>query len=302
MYENILAAAEQAGCAAVQNAELKKYTAFKIGGPAALLLEPGSSDELEAVLKACSREKVKPLILGRGSNVLAPDEGINNVVIVMGDRFSKIEYCGNNMVKAQAGASLIRVCRFALEYRLSGLEFAFGIPGSVGGGIYMNAGAYGGEMKDAVLAVNYMDYEGNRGSWANKECGFSYRHSNFMEKDLIITSVVYLLDEQDSDVIKSKMDGLMERRRSKQPLEYPSAGSTFKRPEGYYAGKLIQDSGLQGKTIGGAQVSTKHAGVIINVGNATAKDVKDLIAFVQKTVYEKFQVHLEPEVRILANH
>lgn len=299
MFEEILSTAEQNGCKVTRNADLSRYTTFKIGGPAALLVEPGSVDALSEVLKTCKKEGVKPLILGRGSNVLVPDEGIENVVIVMGENFSKIEYCGSEMIKAQAGAPVIRLCKFALDYSLGGLEFAYGIPGSVGGGVYMNAGAYGGEMKDVVLFVDYLDYDGNRGSWQGKELGFSYRHSNFMDSDLIITSVVFKLEHRNPDVIKSKMDGLMQRRRDKQPLDYPSAGSTFKRPEGYFAGKLIQDSGLMGKQIGGAQVSTKHAGFVINKGGATAKDVKDLIHFVQKTVKDKFGVTLEPEVRIL---
>ena len=299
MYENIQRIAEEAGCLCTRFAPLSGYTTFKIGGPASLLIEPASVDSLSKVLRACSAEGVTPLVLGRGSNVLAPDEGIDNVVIVMGEHFSKIEYCGSEMIKAQAGAPVIRLCKFALEYKLGGLEFAYGIPGSVGGGIYMNAGAYGGCMKDVVLVVDYLDYEGNRGSWAGDELGLSYRHSNFMDGGKIITSVIFKLQKRDPEVIKQKMDALMARRREKQPLEYPSAGSTFKRPEGYFAGKLIQDSELMGKQIGGAQVSTKHAGFVVNKGGATAKDVKDLIAFVQKTVKEKFGVDMEPEVRIL---
>ncbi len=299
MFETIRSAAEQSGCTVTADAPLKRYTSFKIGGPASLVVEPNSVDSLSAVLQACSKEGVRPLILGRGSNVLAPDEGIPNVVIVMGDAFSKIEYCGNGMVRAQAGAPLIRLCKFALEYKLGGLEFAYGIPGSVGGGVYMNAGAYGGEMKDVVMVANYVDYEGNRGSWQGEELGLSYRHSNFMENDLIVTSVIFKLQHRDPNVIKAKMDELMQRRRDKQPLDYPSAGSTFKRPEGYFAGKLIQDSNLMGVSVGGAQVSEKHAGFVINRDQATAKDVKDLIALVQKTVQENYGVTLEPEVRIL---
>lgn len=299
MYEEIIRVAEEQGCSATRDIPLAKYTSFKIGGPAALLVEPNSVDSLSAILKACRNSGVDPLVLGRGSNVLVPDEGVDNVVLLMGDAFSKIEYCGSSMVRAQAGASLINLCRFALEYKLGGLEFAYGIPGSVGGGIYMNAGAYGGEMKDVVMVVSYVDRDGNRGSWQGDEIGLGYRHSNFMGTDLIITSALFKLSHRDPDVIKSKMDGLMQRRRDKQPLNFPSAGSTFKRPEGYFAGKLIQDAGLMGYTVGGAMVSDKHAGFVVNRGGATAADVRALIAHVQETVRQQFGVVLEPEVRIL---
>lgn len=299
MYESILGAAQQHGCEVVRNAPMSQYTTFRVGGPADLLVEPNSVDALSDLLKACQADGVEPLVIGKGSNLLVPDRGLSRVVLHMGDAFSEISYAGNDMIKAQAGATVIQLCRFALEYSLSGLEFAYGIPGSVGGGVYMNAGAYGGELGDHVVLVNHMDLEGNRGSWSPKQAGFSYRHSNYMGSGLIITSVVVQLEKANPDAIKMKMDNIMERRRAKQPLEYGSAGSTFKRPEGYYAGALIESCGLKGTSVGGAQVSEKHAGFVINKDNATAQDVLDLMALIRETVQKEHGVTLEPEVRIL---
>lgn len=300
MFENIISTAESFGCVCERNADMSRYTTFRTGGPAELIVKPNSVDSLSAILKAIKAEGIKPLVLGRGSNVLAPDEGIKGVVIVLGEDFGKIEYCGNNMIRVQAGASVIKLSKFALEYELSGLEFAYGIPGTVGGAIYMNAGAYGGEMKDVVMFVNHMDLDGNRGSWQSKnELGLGYRHSNYMGSDLIITSVVFLLDKENPEAIKMKMDNYMERRKLKQPLDFPSAGSTFKRPEGYFAGALIQECGLKGASVGGAQVSEKHAGFVINKGGATSNDIKQLIEMVSEKVKLEKGVTLEPEVRIL---
>ena len=294
MFDSILSAATQYGCKTEKNAPMSQYTTFRVGGPVELLVEPNSVDALEALLKAAKNDGVKPLVIGKGSNLLVPDEGLKGVVFHMGDAFSDITYAGNDMIKAQAGATVINLCRFALE-------FAYGIPGSVGGAVYMNAGAYGGEIGDSVVVVNHIDYDGNRGSWSPKQAGFSYRHSNYMDSDLIVTSVVVQLDKANPEAIQMKMQNFMERRRTKQPLEYGSAGSTFKRPEGYYAGALIEQSGLKGKQIGGAQVSEKHAGFVINKDNATAKDVLDLMAFIRETVQREHGVTLEPEVRILGD-
>lgn len=300
MYETILAVAEAHGCKATKQADMSRYTSFHVGGPADLLVEPNSTEALSGLLKACKQEGVKPLVLGKGSNVLVPDSGLKNVVLLLGEAFSKVEYCGNNMVRAQAGASLTKLCRFALDYSLTGLEFAYGIPGSVGGAIYMNAGAYGGEMKDVVMVVNHMNADGEKGSWQGKaELGFDYRHSNYMGADLIITSVIFYLEKGNPDAIKMKMDQTMARRVAKQPLDYPSAGSTFKRPEGHFAGALIEQCNLKGYTIGGAQVSEKHAGFVINRGNATATDILQLISYIQETVRKETGVSLEPEVQIL---
>lgn len=300
MYETILAVAEAHGCKTTKQADMSRYTSFRVGGPADLLVEPNSTEALSGLLKACKQEGVKPLVLGKGSNVLVPDSGLQNVVLLMGDAFSKVEYCGNNMVRAQAGASVTKLCRFALDYSLTGLEFAYGIPGSVGGAIYMNAGAYGGEMKDVVMVVNHMNADGEKGSWQGKaELGFDYRHSNYMGSDLIITSVIFYLEKGNPDAIKMKMDQTMARRVARQPLEYPSAGSTFKRPEGHFAGALIEQCNLKGYTIGGAQVSEKHSGFVINRGNATATDILQLISYIQETVQKETGVSLEPEVQIL---
>ncbi|MCQ2487969.1 MAG: UDP-N-acetylmuramate dehydrogenase [Clostridia bacterium] len=299
MYEKIIKAATDFGCNFVENADMAKYTTFRIGGPAKLLVEPNSVDALSEILKACKAEGVKPIVLGNGSNVLVRDEGIDGVVIVMGEAFSKIEYAGNDLVKVQAGAKLVNLCRFALEYSLGGLEFAFGIPGTVGGAAFMNAGAYGGEMKDVVWVVNHMDMDGNRGSFQGDGLEFSYRHSAYVDSDLIITSVIFHLEQENPDAIKNKMDDVQRRRKAKQPLEYPSAGSTFKRPEGYFAAALIDECGMKGYTVGGAQVSEKHAGFVINVGGATSSDVLNLMSDVQKKVKEEKGVDLEPEVRII---
>ena len=298
MYERIIETAEELGISVKIDEPLKNYTSFRIGGPADVLIQPDCAETLSKVLKICKAEKIKPYVIGRGTNILVSDEGIRGVVIVIGDAFSNIQYCGNNLLKVQAGASLRKVCRFCLEYSLSGMEFAYGIPGSTGGGVYMNAGAYGGELSDHIVLVNHMDMAGNQGSYQGKrELDLSYRHSRYMDEDLIITSVIFYLDKGNPDAIKMKMDNIMNRRKLKQPLDYPSAGSTFKRPEGHFAAKLIDDCGLRGKTIGGAQVSEKHAGFLINKGGATANDIKELVKYVGDTVEKETGVILEPEIR-----
>ncbi len=297
--EKIIAVAKANGCNVIENADMSKYTTFKVGGNAKLLIEPTSIDSLSEVLKACKACGVKPIVLGNGSNVLVRDEGIDGVVIVMGDAFSKIEYFGNEMVRAQAGAKVASLCNFCLEYSLGGLEFAFGIPGTVGGAAFMNAGAYGGEMKDVIMVVNHMNLDGERGSYQGSQLGFSYRHSAYVDSELIITSVIFQLKKDNPDAIKNKMTDVLSRRKAKQPLEYPSAGSTFKRPEGYFAAALIEECGLKGKTVGGAQVSEKHSGFVINKGGATSNDILSLMDIIKKTVKEEKGVDLEPEVRVI---
>lgn len=299
MYESILAAAARHSCIAIPDAPMSRYTTFRVGGPADLLVEPGSTEALSDLLQAAKADGVDPLVIGKGSNLLVPDEGLRRVVFHMGDAFSALTAHEDGTLEAEAGASVIKLCRFAQQNALSGLEFAFGIPGTVGGAIYMNAGAYGGEVGDHVLSVRYMDRNGNEGTWSAEDAGFSYRYSHFMREDKIITSVVFRLEPADPDAILEKMEDFMERRRSKQPLEYGSAGSTFKRPEGYFAGALIEQSGLKGVSVGGAEVSEKHAGFVINKNNATAKDVLDLMALIRETVQRNYGVTLEPEVRIL---
>lgn len=297
--EKIISAAKKNGCTVTENADMSKFTTFKVGGPAKLLVEPNSVDSLSEILKACKAEDIKPVVLGNGSNVLVRDEGINTVVIVMGEAFSKIEYFGNEMVRAQAGAKVASLCNFCLEYSLSGLEFAYGIPGTVGGAAFMNAGAYGGEMKDVIMVVNHMTLDGERGSFQGSQLDFSYRHSAYVSSDLIITSVIFQLSKGNPDAIKTKMTDILGRRRAKQPLEYPSAGSTFKRPEGYFAAALIEECGLKGKAVGGAQVSEKHAGFVINKGGATSEDILSLMDEIKATVLREKGVELEPEVRII---
>lgn len=299
MLDTIRIAAEKSGCTVIPNAPMSQYTTFRVGGPADLLVEPDSEEALSAVLKACKEEGITPLVIGKGSNLLVPDEGLKGVVIHLGERFGTMTALEDGKVEVKAGASMIKLCRFCLEQSLSGLEFAFGIPGTVGGAIYMNAGAYGGETGEWVCEVRHMDMDGNAGVWTAEEAGFSYRHSNYMGSGLIVTSAVFRLKSDKAEDIKARMDDYMTRRRTKQPLEYPSAGSTFKRPEGYFAGALIEQSGLKGASVGGAQVSEKHAGFVINKDNATAKDILNLMAHVRETVYNDHGVTLEPEVRIL---
>lgn len=278
---------------------MKNHTSFRIGGAAKLFIEPKNEKELSGVLKKCRESKIEYIVIGNGSNLLVSDDGIRKAVIKLSGNFERIELLDETTVKAGAGASLAALCRFALENSLSGLEFAFGIPGSVGGAAFMNAGAYGGEMKDVVLSCLHIDREGNIGVLSKEQLGFAYRKSAYSENGFIITDVTFKLQKGEKGAIEEKMNDLLGRRKDKQPLSFPSAGSVFKRPEGYFAGALIEQSGLKGKTIGGAQVSEKHAGFIINIGSATCKDVKDLIEYCQKTVYDNFGVKLETEIKMI---
>jgi UDP-N-acetylmuramate dehydrogenase len=216
----------------------------------------------------------------------------------LGNKFSEVKLIDENVIFAQAGASLTKVCRFALENELSGLEFAYGIPGSCGGAAFMNAGAYGGEMRDVLYKCEHIDSNGNLGALQGDELELSYRHSAYYNNNCIVTGLYFKLDNGDKDEIKSKMTDLIGRRKEKQPIEYPSAGSTFKRPEGYFAGALIQECGLKGATVGGAQVSEKHAGFVINIGGATCNDVLELCKKVSDTVYKEKGVKLEMEIRV----
>ena len=280
------------------NEPMKLHTSFKTGGNAKVFIEPEDEQQLIAVLKIIKELSLKPFILGNGSNLLVNDEGINDKpVIHIGSGFSCLELVDETTVKAGAGATLANLCKFALEHSLTGLEFAYGIPGSCGGAVFMNAGAYGGEMKDVVSSCNHISFDGEKGSYSENDLDFSYRHSIYSNKELIVTSITLCLKKGDKAEIQAKMKELLGRRVDKQPLDYPSAGSVFKRPEGYFAGALIEQSGLKGKKIGGAMVSEKHAGFIINYDNAATKDVLDLISFCQKTVYEKFGVMLETEIK-----
>lgn len=278
---------------------MKLHTSFRIGGNAKIFVFAKNVNELQKTISFCCENGIKSVFIGNGSNILVSDQGIDAVVIKLCGEFEEIRLLDENTIEAGAGANLSAVCKFALEKNLSGLEFAYGIPGSVGGAAYMNAGAYGGEMKDVAETCFHLTRDGRIGQLSKDELCFGYRKSAYVLNGCIITKVIFRLEKGDKAVIKEKMDDLLNRRVTKQPLEYPSAGSVFRRPEGYFAGALIEQSGLKGRTVGGAQVSEKHAGFIINIGNATCDDVKTLIGICQETVKEKFNVQLETEVKMI---
>lgn len=277
---------------------MAEHTTFRIGGNARLVVYPESEEQICAIVKAAKAAGIRLLVIGNGSNLLVADEGIDACVMILDDHFSEIKLIDDETVFASAGAMLIRLCRFAYENSLSGLEFAYGIPGSCGGGAFMNAGAYGGEMKDVLVKCRHIDSDGNIGYLEKDDLKLSYRHSAYYDNGCIITGLYLKLKKADKEEIKAKMDDLISRRRDKQPLEYPSAGSTFKRPEGYFAGALIQECNLKGKSVGGAQVSEKHAGFVINKGGATCRDVLDLCKICSDTVYKEKGVRLDMEIRV----
>lgn len=277
---------------------LDKYTTFKIGGPAEFLLIPKDEESLIEAIKTAREKNIKVTLLGNGSNVLIDDLGVEGLVIVLRDTLNKITLNGTTVI-AGAGATLRDTAIFAGENSLGGLEFAHGIPGSVGGGVIMNAGAYDGELKDVVSKVKLIDNNLNVIELNNLEMKFAYRDSIAQRNNYIILSVEFDLFKKNKAEIFERMDDLMQRRIDKQPLEMPSSGSTFRRPAGYFAGKLIQDSGLQGLRVGGAMISTKHSGFVVNFDNAKSQDVKDLIDTVQKIVMEKFGVELKREVKYI---
>lgn len=277
---------------------LSKHTSFKIGGPADCLVEVENTNQLREILKYLRVLEEPYVILGNGSNLLIRDGGIRGIVIKIGDKMSDIRVEGNQ-ITVQAGALLSRTAKAALDHGLTGLEFASGIPGTVGGAAVMNAGAYGGEMKQVVTSVTVLDPEGEELVLDNETMEFGYRTSVIKHRPFIVTEVVFTLSEGDPDKIRSLMEELAQKRREKQPLEYPSAGSTFKRPEGYFAGELIMNAGLRGYRQGGARVSEKHCGFVINTGGATAADVLAVMDHVRETVLDKYQVELEPEVIVL---
>ena len=277
---------------------MKKHTTFRIGGPADYYLCPHSTEELQKILQICRENKLEFFILGNGSNLLVSDKGYRGVVIQLWKNFSDIE-TEDNTITVKAGALLSKVAAEALEESLTGMEFASGIPGTMGGAVMMNAGAYGGEMKDIIREVTFLTREGELLTLSKEEMNFGYRTSVVKEKGYVVISAELQLRKGDREEIRKVMDELKERRVTKQPLDMPSAGSTFKRPEGYFAGKLIMDAGLRGFSVGGAQISEKHCGFVVNKGDATAADVLGLIGEVQKRVQEKFGVALEPEVKFL---
>lgn len=297
--ETIFNLAEILGCKARRNEPMSKHTSFKIGGNADVYIKVNNLSKLSTILKECQASDVDYMILGNGSNLLVSDDGIRGVVIRLDGDFRKITLLDDTTIFCGAGATLAYLCKFALNCGLSGLEFAWGIPGTVGGAVFMNAGAYDGEMKDVVHSVSHISPSGEIGRTEKENLNFGYRTSVYRSNNMIITGVTLKLKKGNPDEIRAKMDNYMLRRSTKQPLEYPSAGSVFKRPEGNFAGALIEQCGLKGKTCGGAQVSEKHAGFIINKSNATAKDVRDLIGEIQKTVSDKTGYSLECELIIL---
>lgn len=276
------------------NVPLAKYTTFHIGGPAECLISARSSDEIHMVLKFCKEHQVALHILGNGSNLLVDDSGVSGIVLYIGRRMQEITVNGTE-IAAEAGARMALVARAAEDASLTGLEFAFGIPGTIGGGVIMNAGAYGGELGQVVTRVEAFDEDGNLHVLEGDDLCFGYRKSTLKTHGYIVSKVYMNCKPGCKEEISALMADLGRQRREKQPLEYPSAGSTFKRPAGYFAGQLIDQAGLKGASIGGAQVSTKHAGFIINKNAATGRDVRTLIGFIKSTVFEKFGVELEPE-------
>ena len=287
-----------AGMEYLREEPLSKHTSFRIGGPAELMVFPRTPEELSVVLKAAREEGIDPVILGAGTNVLAPDEGLRGLVVCTRDCLGGMKRRGNT-IRVMAGVLMSRAAVFARDRGLGGMEFAHGIPGTVGGGIYMNAGAYGGELRQIAEKTRVMDLNGEIHEYIGEEQGFGYRTSAFQAVPCVIIETVFRLSPADPAEITARMQELAAKRRASQPLELPSAGSTFKRPVGGYAAALIQQAGLMGQGVGGAQVSTKHAGFVVNVGGATAKDVLATIQLIQKRVYETSGIQLEPEVRIL---
>ena len=275
---------------------MKSHTTFRVGGPADYFVTPQTAEEVAKVIEACTQEKVPYYIVGNGSNLLVGDKGYRGVVIQICKRMNEIR-TEENKIYAQAGALLSKIAAQALSNSLTGFEFASGIPGTLGGAVMMNAGAYGGEMKRVLASADVLTPEGEFLTLSLEELELGYRTSVVATKGYTVLGATIALEKGNPEEIKAYMDDLKERRITKQPLEYASAGSTFKRPEGYFAGKLIQDSGLKGYSVGDAQISEKHSGFVINRGNASAKDVLALIEHVQEIVEEKFGVHLETEVK-----
>lgn len=282
------------------NENLDKYTSFKIGGPAEFVLFPKDEGGLIECLKILKHDNIPYIILGNGTNVLVSDEGFKGAVIILRNTLNSISIDGN-IVTAGAGATLRDVANFILENSLAGFEFAHGIPGTVGGGVIMNAGAYDGELKNVVRSVRLLDNDLNIRTFSNEEMLFGYRKSIAQDKNYIILSAEFELQEGDKALIKEKMDDFWNRRVTKQPLDMPSAGSTFRRPEGYFAGKLIDDSGLRGFRHGNCGISEKHCGFVVNYGGATAKEVKETIEIVQKVVFDNFGVLLKREVKFIGD-
>lgn len=280
------------------NESMKKHTSFRIGGPADIMVVPHDTEQVKTAIEIFKAHNIPYFIMGRGSNLLVRDKGIRGGVIKLADGFSKAKVT-DRQIQAQAGILLSSLSNLALRAELTGLEFASGIPGTLGGAVAMNAGAYGGEIKDVIEKVIVLDENQKVLSFTNSEMNFGYRKSIVQNTKMIVLEVYMTLEKGNYQESKEKIKELTKRRREKQPLNYPSAGSTFKRPVGYYAGKLIQDSGLKGMRVGNAQISELHSGFIINMGDATAEDVIKLIEKVKTRIYDRFGVNLEPELKII---
>lgn len=277
---------------------MSKHTSFRIGGAAEVMAFPKNAEELAEILRKCKQLHIKPAILGAGTNVLAPDDGLPGLVICLKDCMDGMEQLDDTHIRVSAGVTMTRAAVFAANLGLSGLEFAHGIPGTVGGGVYMNAGAYGGEICQVCQSVDVMDMDGVLSTYSAQQMAFSYRHSVLEDNGGIVVSAVFALTPKSKEEIKAQMKELMAKRSASQPLDLPSAGSAFKRPVGGYAAALIDQAGLKGFQVGGAAISEKHAGFAVNLGGATADDVKRLLAQVSDIVFEKSGIRLEPEVRI----
>ena len=290
---------QRIGCPYTWEEPMASHTTFKIGGAADLFVQPTSEFQIMLLLGAAAKEGTPVTVVGRGSNLLVADEGIRGMVLCLGEGFGKIRLEDGGRLVCQAGASLASVCKAAMEHSLTGLEFAWGIPGSIGGAVVMNAGAYGGEMKDVVTRVCHLTMEGTAGELTGPKLDFAYRHSAYSDQTACVTQVTVQLQPGDREEIRARMKEIGARRIDKQPLEWPSAGSTFKRPAQGYASALIDQCGLKGLRVGGAQVSEKHAGFIINTGGATCADVVELMTQVREEVFRQKQVLLEPEVKVL---
>ena len=280
-----------------ENEPLARHTSFRIGGPCAALIQPKSEEELLAVCRFLREKGEKPLVMGNGSNILAEDGFIPRLVLQIGDGLGNVEALSETRLRAGSGIPLVRLALFAASLSLTGLEFAHGIPGTLGGAVSMNAGAYGGEMKDVLRSARYLN--GELELCESDDLQLGYRHSRFSDTEDIILSADMELRKGEEEAIRETMRTLMERRKGSQPLDIPSAGSTFKRPVGGYAAALIDEAGLKGFSIGGAQVSEKHAGFVVNRGGASCEDVKQLMAHIQKTVFDRSGITLEPEVKLI---
>ena len=298
LNENFLNLLNDSDIVSFPNEPMKNHTTFHIGGNADCFCEVKTVNALKKILTLCKENNIPCFIIGLGSNLLVSDNGFKGIVIKLGGAFTEM-HVENNQISCGAGASLASACVLARKNSLSGLEFAWGIPGSVGGAAYMNAGAYDGEMKDVISEVTFMDSFGNIKTYQKNELDFGYRHSVFTDTQNIILNVTFTLKPEQQVIINDRMQELMDKRKSKQPINHYSAGSVFKRPEGFYAAALIEECGLKGFSVGGAEVSTKHSGFIVNDHNATAEDVRQLVEYIKKVVLEKKGVELCCEIKFV---